>query len=605
VPGVVKTPSDERKWQRAKKLARKSSPHLKGDSFYALVMHIFGRMREAAAVRRLISRFAEGSGTSSYAWTDPKGGKHLPIGDAAHVRNALARFGQTHFTSEGAAKSAWSKIISAAKRFGIKHEGPMPTPKVTAEPASALLTTCPIENCYIHSPRFTQNGAGIAMCTIAIPGDDAPEWIEIIPAGKFSAVDGRGPFENDNPFRTVAASIAKMPQVGLVLDYDHSTDLAAPEGRPAPAAGWIKGFKVEAGAIFARIEWTKAAAEGLKEKLYRYISPVFEHDKDGKVERILRAALTNNPALVSLPAIAAAEVYSTMAEGGKKEELSDIVKRFEAAMPGAEHHQIMKHVLMEMEPDPDGEPDGDEGDGHAEPDGDEHAAQYAAPAPNPGADPYANESADAMAARQADEMARCASDDEKAACTSRHAAEKERFAKRAEMASKPPPQQMTKEPEKKPVAVLPESMKREFLRVPKREKEMTKAEISALVAQDPQMIEAMAEINNLRAERAKDAAIQKVDAGIREGRLIPSLRDWGITLCTTNPDAFKTFIDKAPRIITAGADGKFTGQIGEAPENAVTHQELMVTRKLGVTVEQFAAAKKARSVETYLAGEDQ
>src|SRR5215472_11562251 len=144
----------------------------------------------------------------------------------------------------------------------------------------------------------------LSTLAVTIDSDEAPDWVKLIPAGEFSAVDGRGPFENSDPDSIVAASIAKMPQVGLVLDYDHSTDLAAPEGRPAPAAGWLKQFKVEQGAIFARIEWTADAAEAVKEKKYRYVSPVFEHSKDGKLERILRAALTNNPALINLPALA-------------------------------------------------------------------------------------------------------------------------------------------------------------------------------------------------------------------------------------------------------------------------------------------------------------
>src|SRR5215469_10919079 len=155
--------------------------------------------------------------------------------------------------------------------------------------------------------RLTDRSEFLSVFAIPISTDDAPEWIELIPAGKFSAVDGRGPFENEDPDSIVAASIDRMPQVGLVLDYDHSTDLAAPEGRPSIAAGWIKQFKVERGAIFARIEWTVKAAEALRAKEYRYISPVFEHAKDGKVERILRAALTNNPALINLPAIASAQ----------------------------------------------------------------------------------------------------------------------------------------------------------------------------------------------------------------------------------------------------------------------------------------------------------
>jgi hypothetical protein len=71
------------------------------------------------------------------------------------------------------------------------------------------------------------------------------------------------------------------------------------------------------GAIQGRVEWTPAAARMLTDKAYRFISPVFEFDRPagaaldaqtGRVGRILRAALTNNPAMPQLPAIAASRM---------------------------------------------------------------------------------------------------------------------------------------------------------------------------------------------------------------------------------------------------------------------------------------------------------
>ena len=51
--------------------------------------------------------------------TTPRSLRHLPIPDAAHVRNALARLDQTDINPE-AKKAALRKIKAAAKRFGIK-----------------------------------------------------------------------------------------------------------------------------------------------------------------------------------------------------------------------------------------------------------------------------------------------------------------------------------------------------------------------------------------------------------------------------------------------------------------------------------------------------
>jgi hypothetical protein len=58
--------------------------------------------------------------STQFAYVDRDGGEHLPIHDAAHVRNALARFNQTHFESKTAKERARRKILRAAKRFGVE-----------------------------------------------------------------------------------------------------------------------------------------------------------------------------------------------------------------------------------------------------------------------------------------------------------------------------------------------------------------------------------------------------------------------------------------------------------------------------------------------------
>ena len=51
--------------------------------------------------------------------TEPRGLRHLPINDAAHVRNAFARLPQTDI-SDAAKKSALKKIRARAKKFGVQ-----------------------------------------------------------------------------------------------------------------------------------------------------------------------------------------------------------------------------------------------------------------------------------------------------------------------------------------------------------------------------------------------------------------------------------------------------------------------------------------------------
>src|SRR5437867_8564086 len=59
---------------------------------------------------------------SQFAYVDKAGEEHLPINDASHVRNAIARFNQTEFESKAAKERARRKILSAAERYGIEVE---------------------------------------------------------------------------------------------------------------------------------------------------------------------------------------------------------------------------------------------------------------------------------------------------------------------------------------------------------------------------------------------------------------------------------------------------------------------------------------------------
>jgi class 3 adenylate cyclase len=55
----------------------------------------------------------------AFAYVDSRGRRRLPIHDAAHVRNALARFNQVHFEDDAARDRARNRLLHAAQRHGI------------------------------------------------------------------------------------------------------------------------------------------------------------------------------------------------------------------------------------------------------------------------------------------------------------------------------------------------------------------------------------------------------------------------------------------------------------------------------------------------------
>ena len=97
----------------------------------------------------------------------------------------------------------------------------------------------------------------------------------------------------------------------LPVDYQHQSDAPlAEQSGPVPAAGWIKELRLATNALWGRVEWTERARALIEAKEYRYLSPVFWHDKAGRIGRLKGAGLVHTPNL-HLKALAAEEAPMT------------------------------------------------------------------------------------------------------------------------------------------------------------------------------------------------------------------------------------------------------------------------------------------------------
>lgn len=152
------------------------------------------------------------------------------------------------------------------------------------------------------------SGELIATVAMAV---DAPasenDWVHLLPAGTFSGRDGRGPYKLTSSQAVTEATRRYAGRRQMPIDYDHQIDNAEKNGRPAPAAGWIKALDARTDGLWGLVEWTARARAHLEAREYRYLSPVFQHKHDGTVTRVLRAALTNNPNLDEITALASME----------------------------------------------------------------------------------------------------------------------------------------------------------------------------------------------------------------------------------------------------------------------------------------------------------
>lgn len=134
--------------------------------------------------------------------------------------------------------------------------------------------------------------AGGKTMILSLNGENAPEWIQLLPPGEIvSGRDGRK-WKNPNPAAVVAAFEANMAPIPI--DYEHSTMLKPKVGEPAPAAGWVEKMEVRDGSIWGNARWTPKAAEMVKNGEYRFVSPVLVYEKkSGVIVAIDSIGLTN------------------------------------------------------------------------------------------------------------------------------------------------------------------------------------------------------------------------------------------------------------------------------------------------------------------------
>jgi len=125
-------------------------------------------------------------------------------------------------------------------------------------------------------------------------GGAVPDVVQVLPSGKVDP-KGKTSFVVDEEAKGLILSAFEKCATDLVVDYEHQSL----SGSEAPAAGWIKGLddRGEDG-LWAKVQWTERAVGYLKNREYRYLSPVvLIRKKDCRAVELLGAALTNLPAI--------------------------------------------------------------------------------------------------------------------------------------------------------------------------------------------------------------------------------------------------------------------------------------------------------------------
>jgi hypothetical protein len=134
--------------------------------------------------------------------------------------------------------------------------------------------------------------------------------IQAMPVGSYEhPVHGKIDFTPDKIQQFAENVNNKVRGQDLDIDYDHKQ-------MTTEAAGWVQGAEPTPNGLNLKVEWTKKAAEQIRNKEYRYFSPEFadewQHPKTGAKHKnvLFGGALTNRPFLKDILPVNLSELFS-------------------------------------------------------------------------------------------------------------------------------------------------------------------------------------------------------------------------------------------------------------------------------------------------------
>ncbi|CAN7167290.1 hypothetical protein LJR234_000355 [Mesorhizobium amorphae] len=361
---------------------------------------------------------------------------------------------------------------------------------------------------------------------------DGEKWVQLVPAGTFSGRNGQGPWTTGDKasMETIVANSRQYAgSTDLAIDYDHQAVFGAIPGvgGTAKAAGWIKELQARDDGIYGRVEWTAAAAIAIKRKEYRYISPVFFHEKTtGRVLAIRMAGLTNTPNL-DLVAVAASALLTLNNQTG--DNMDKILSALGLAK-GTNEDGVVAAINAHL--------------------------------------------TSSTAIAKAAGLTETAKPEEVVAAVNSIVTDRAKFAQAAGLAATAKSEDIVTAVQS---AIAGKVDVTQFVPI---------AQVTALQGDVKKLQEGL---SNGKAEEA-------VNSAIKDGKLAPALKDWGLDLHKADPAKFETFVGSAP-VLTA-PQLKTPKKDGDGEGSALSDTDLAVCTAMGLDPKKFAETLKLNKETT-------
>lgn len=106
-----------------------------------------------------------------------------------------------------------------------------------------------------------------------------------------------------------------------------------------------------------------------------------------------------------------------------------------------------------------------------------------------------------------------------------------------------------------------------------------------------------AELNGLKSSQAAESTARAVNEALKAGKIIPAQKEWALEYYRQDPQAFETFVARAPQVAPIGRELKLLQEDGRGPGHLVP-EELSLCKSLNLAPERYLKAK-ARSDRAY------
>lgn len=152
-----------------------------------------------------------------------------------------------------------------------------------------------------------------------VPTYDFGETLVMIsPFGSFKGWSAEGKAVDELIDEKAVDAIVESAKTEVLVDRDHAS-CKAPEERDTTAMAWASGFRKIKGlgaldGLYAVLKWTEEGRRLVESRAYRFLSPVWNLDKDNRPVNMISIGLTNRPAIKSAP------ILNTVPESEPQEE---------------------------------------------------------------------------------------------------------------------------------------------------------------------------------------------------------------------------------------------------------------------------------------------